>query len=515
MTAPVNSASTFYNNIGRSRSSSRSGGVVFKTRPRADSEAARSAMEAMVQARLDQITARLNNFNAQSHELHAQSQQLDKAFHDKAKRLYLVEDNLLRLQGKPGLSEEYLENGPRPRRLTNDLEELRMGVKTLRGKFQAAGSAVSAVGWWNKLKDVRDNWQPIDTPSSATNANTELLVTDKDIESVTQNRSLSRSTNTKDSHSLQHMFINPDSSSPSSVLDTTNQLASSPENSMEVAGHRTSGLRSPPLIPKGPLSGSSFLTKGFEDHSYLNSRPLSIIPDLEEPHVLLSLFPVVGNGVRTVNPSPLVKSSTIAIGSSSEQQDIVHDIDGEPQSRFSPTFTPSSRASPTFEVTKSIIQDEPNAKSDYEMKAQVQLQEPTVGDEDEVWQEVDNKSAPHQQETTKDEDQSRPEGWIQAFWRLFIRAEYLLLGTAVLGAMMPDNLFALCAGFLSAIMYGALIIHHRLTAPPGKEAPHPPAGHVTGQKKGISSTADSKVDATDRGRSYSSATSTSRRVKST
>ncbi|KAF9358650.1 hypothetical protein BGX26_001215 [Mortierella sp. AD094] len=542
MTAPVNSTSTFYNNIGRSRSSSRSGGVVYTTRPRADSEAARTAMEAMVQARLDRITERLNNFNSQSHELHVQTQQLAKVFHEKAKRLYLVEDHLLRLQGKPGLSEEYLENGSRPRRLTNDLEELRMGVKTLRRKFQAAGSVVATVGWWKQLKDVSDKWQPIDTPSSSATGSNTGSVRDSGIESSIQDRSPSNATSAWDGLTLQKIFTNPNSSSDmispnsssSSLLDATHLLASSPKDSLDDAGHRTSGLRSPPLTPKGPLSGSSLLSKGLEDRHFVKSRPLSIIPDLEEPHFLVSsLSPTSDDGVQEVNPSSSVASGAVAIGSSSEQQDFTHDIDGEPRSRILADFTPPTPASPTSEVTESIFQDEdaqervlaaalgePNAESDYEMaeKAQAQVQPlPDIKDEGEEIDEpthhkLEATTESHSRQETSKDDQSSPESWIQALWRLLVRAEYFLLGTAVLGAMMPDNLFALCAGFLSAIMYGILIIHHRLMAPPGKKAPQPPAiENLANQKKRLSSTKNSEARATGHNSSHSSASMKSRR----
>jgi hypothetical protein len=72
--------------------------------------------------------------------------------------------------------------------------------------------------------------------------------------------------------------------------------------------------------------------------------------------------------------------------------------------------------------------------------------------------------------------------WVQFLWKILIRLEYFLLGTAVLGAMMPESLLALCAGFLSAILYGALVVRHRILAAPESEAPQPPKGatRVTG-----------------------------------
>ncbi|KAF9174247.1 hypothetical protein BGX21_000757 [Mortierella sp. AD011] len=515
MTAPVSSSSSFYNNIGRSRSSSRSGGVVFTTRPRADSEAARTAMEAMVQARLDQITKRLNNFNSRSHELHARTQELDKVIHEKTKRLYVVEDHLLRLQGKPGLSEEYLQKGPRPRRLTNDLEELRMGVKTLRGKFQAAGSVVTTAGWLKQLKDANDKRQSIDTPSS-----------DNGIEGSFQDRSLSNATRTRGDLALQKIFTNPNSpsdlispnSSSSSLLDTTHVLTSSPKDPQ--------GLRSPPLTPKGPLLGSSLLSKGLEDRHSVKPRPLSIIPDLEEPHSLVSsLSPTSDDGVQEVKLSSSDASGAVAIGSSSEQQDFTHDIDGEPRSRILGDFTPPSPAPSTSEVTKldgdalAAALDEPSMRNDYEMTEKVQPLSDVKDNNEEVDKPTYIKSetftktteSHSQQETSKD-DQSSPDNWIQKLWRFLVRAEYFLLGTAVLGAMMPDNLFALCVGFLSAIMYGILVIHHRLTAKPGKEAPQPPTiENLVSQKKRLSSTRTTGARVTSHSPSHSSASMKSRR----
>ncbi|KAF9426366.1 hypothetical protein BGZ76_002792 [Entomortierella beljakovae] len=471
LTAPVHSNSfNQLNIVGRSRSSSRSGGVVFKTRPRADSEAARSAMEAMVQSRLDQITKRLSNFNAQSHELHEKTDQLAKVFHDKAKRLYLVEDHLLKLQGKPGLSEEFLEKGPRPRRLTNDLEELRMGVKTLRRKFQAAGSVVSTVGWWKQLKEARDQWQPIDAypPSTAPEPQDDYK------NDLAQDQSHSKESSTNQSLSLQTMFTRPDTigdvAQPDTFSTDTKQLVSSSKDE-EI---QTLGLRSPPLTPK---AGQSLLIKGLEERLYTRGRPLSIIPDLEEPHLLSSLL----------SPTEGMEQS--------EQQDVVNnDTDGEPQSRLKTKLTPPSPASPTSEATESIIssrnagleyaQHEPKTNNNDDEKAQVQNEQLVENRSISALQVQPNFNcepkldipAQEQQEIADGEEQHTSDNWVQALWRLLIRAEYIFLGTAVLGAMMPDNWVALCAGFFSALMYGVLLIHYRLTAPQGMEAPQPPTG---------------------------------------
>ncbi|KAF8962385.1 hypothetical protein BGZ46_001173 [Entomortierella lignicola] len=516
MTPPMAPKSPFHNNVGRtgrSRSSSRSGGVVFTTRPRADSEAARTAMEAMIQARLDQITKRLERFNSQSHELHAKTQQLDKVFHEKSKRLYMVEDHLLRLQGKPGLSESNPVIGRRPRRLTNDLDELSMGVKTLRRKFQIAGSTVATVGWRKQLKDVRDQWQPIDS---------EIV----DIENLNQNRTHLMASPIKNDGQISSkpIFINPNSSTSS--LDSIYHLANSALDSSEDAEHRSLGLRSPPITPKG----TSLLSKGLEERHFLKSRPLSIIPDLEEPQSYLASSPG-DDGVHETTSTPLVATGTFVKGLSSSfeqqqqqrRQNLVHSIAGEPRSLAD--FTPPSPSSPisaaaAAEVTTSTKwykdaaateSDEPKTKKYETVQAQVHLKEDRATQASTL-----STKSNDQQEALRDkeEDKSSSGGWIQALWRLLIRAEYVLLGTAVLGAMMPDNFIALIAGFLSAIMYGILIIHHRLTAPPGKEAPHPPTNEqleVT-RKKLLSEARNSNFGATTgRGLERSIASLTNRR----
>ncbi|KAF9106841.1 hypothetical protein BGX27_009015 [Mortierella sp. AM989] len=123
----------------------------------ADLTAEELALEAMLESRLEIISTRLNALKDASKQLYTETQDLYKVVEAKAKRMYIIEDNLLRLQGKPGLSNQYLVNGAQPRKNlgigNSELEEFKMGVKTLRRKFQAAGAVVSTVGWWRHLKE--------------------------------------------------------------------------------------------------------------------------------------------------------------------------------------------------------------------------------------------------------------------------------------------------------------------------------------------------------------------------
>ncbi|KAG0364672.1 hypothetical protein BC939DRAFT_461266 [Gamsiella multidivaricata] len=117
------------------------------------------AFEAMIESRLEHISSRLNALTQATQHLFSETQDLHNTFQAKAHRMYAIEDNLLRLQGKPGLSNLLLVNGAQPRRGnyksigSGEIEEIKMGVKTLRRKFQAAGNVVSTVGWWRHLKD--------------------------------------------------------------------------------------------------------------------------------------------------------------------------------------------------------------------------------------------------------------------------------------------------------------------------------------------------------------------------
>ncbi|KAF9201785.1 hypothetical protein BGZ49_008008 [Haplosporangium sp. Z 27] len=123
----------------------------------ADLTAEELAFEALLESRLEIISARINALRGSTKKLYTETQDLYKVVEAKAKRMYIIEDNLLRLQGKPGLSNQYLVNGSQPRKNlgidSSDIEQFKMGVKTLRRKFQAAGAVVSTVGWWRHLKE--------------------------------------------------------------------------------------------------------------------------------------------------------------------------------------------------------------------------------------------------------------------------------------------------------------------------------------------------------------------------
>ncbi|KAG0290006.1 hypothetical protein BGZ96_006504 [Linnemannia gamsii] len=304
----------------RSRSFSTSNGGVIP-RPRADSEASRLALEALIQKRLDRITQRLDEFNFESHELYARTETLAKSFHDNAKRLYKVEDHLLRVQGKPGLSDAYLENGgpPQRRRLTHDLEELRMGVKTLRKKFQVAGSVVSTVEWWKRLKDdegqqsatgggVGDDSNPAHTeddqslkdlavssspnsPSPLSASTSPNIVYGSRSSSSSSSPSFSRTVSRKEGQALQKIMTAPDATATiyDSPSTTTQDTVSSPDFLLPHGAAPAQGLRSPPLTPKGPPSLlGSFLQRGHLDDvlhipTNIKARPLSVIPDMDEP----------------------------------------------------------------------------------------------------------------------------------------------------------------------------------------------------------------------------------------
>ncbi|KAF9955272.1 hypothetical protein BGZ72_003895 [Mortierella alpina] len=122
-----------------------------------DVTAAELELEALLESRLEIIAARLQSLTPSTKLLHSEAQTSFKDMQAKYRRLQIIEDYLLRLQGKPGLSHLYTEPGAQPRRYvgigSSEIEEIKMGVKTLRRKFQAAGVAVSTVGWWRHLKD--------------------------------------------------------------------------------------------------------------------------------------------------------------------------------------------------------------------------------------------------------------------------------------------------------------------------------------------------------------------------
>ncbi|KAG9324026.1 hypothetical protein KVV02_003505 [Mortierella alpina] len=129
-----------------------------------DITAAELALEALLESRLEIIAARLQALTPSTKLLHSEAQTSFKDMQAKYRRLQIIEDYLLRLQGKPGLSHLYTDAGAQPRRHvgigSSEIEEIKMGVKTLRRKFQAAGVAVSTVGWWRHLKD-KDAASPV------------------------------------------------------------------------------------------------------------------------------------------------------------------------------------------------------------------------------------------------------------------------------------------------------------------------------------------------------------------
>ncbi|KAF9132742.1 hypothetical protein BGW39_011446 [Mortierella sp. 14UC] len=612
-----------HNIIGRSRSFS-TGGVV--PRSRADSEASRLALEALIQKRLDRITQRLDDFNFQSHELHTRTQALAKSFQDNAKRLYKVEDHLLRVQGKPGLSDAYIENaGPmQPRRLTHDLEELRMGVKTLRKKFQVAGSVVSTVDWWKRLKDggggeqenngantghaVVDDQTSLDdvvvsspSASSSVSASPASIVVSSSAgsKSSSSSSSFSRTVSRKEGQALQKIMTAPDATATvyTSPVSMTQDTLSSPEPLSLPHGAVAApaqGLRSPPLTPKGPPSLlSAYLAQRIPHDDYghttnIKARPLSVIQDLEEPLPRPLSLPTTAWSKDDNDNDNNHDNNTAPTASSLPALSLADDIrlekDGkadafsspavqssrqsnnnneEEQSRpvFLEIFTPPSHAGTT--TTPVIAADakedavvvsqssltEPNPEADFsgvENNAgceaeELQLHEEGLQEDNDTLaehvsaiKEIDSfvegvkdeeliardstsgltplreqqvadktisdaveeslnddlllpalpetrqaKDEPSAQEppstaTTIVEEQQQ-DTWIQALWKILIRLEYLLLGTAVLGAMMPDSLLALCAGFLSAVLYGALVIRHRILASPESEAPKRPS----------------------------------------
>ncbi|KAG0047713.1 hypothetical protein BGZ83_007284 [Gryganskiella cystojenkinii] len=118
------------------------------------------ALEALFESRLEAISTRLQALTQATQQLFADTMTLSNNLQPKYRRVYVIEDFMMRLQGKPGLSNQYLENGSQPRRSgvaipsfgQQEIDDIKMGVKTLRRKFQAAGVAVTTVGWWRHLK---------------------------------------------------------------------------------------------------------------------------------------------------------------------------------------------------------------------------------------------------------------------------------------------------------------------------------------------------------------------------
>ncbi|KAG0042152.1 hypothetical protein BGZ83_000834 [Gryganskiella cystojenkinii] len=561
-----------------------------RQRLRADSTAAREAMESAIQVRLDRIVARLDTFNVESAELYARTQALAKVITEKSKRLYRVEDHLLRIQGKPGLSENFIENDGTMsrRRLTNDLEELHMGVKTLRKKFQVAGSVVATVGWWRHLKDKKDQLQQQqqqqkqqqqDEQHHSVSSSSQGLYSPTSESPHSPVSPLGRSlSQKKEERSLQNIFIAHHDADADA--DKANSNRKSP---MPTAAQPFFGLRSPPLTPKGPLAGSSL--SSLQDHhphqhhsSHHKSRPLSIIPDLDESSMIAMgltspVMTAISNNTTTVMmadlpPSfPLIDDALLEkltlnngqTSSSTEETRGEEDesdrrteefVEGQPalvssssSTLVTPTFmemfsAPTASASEHENINN---RDNFSAEEGSQQQQPSSQQEHVEQDEDDEWEAVENEpesstgresnsiapddtataekhgdadeEPPLPQETSgslaeiditdsivlvkkgitimsqeqspipdnktedsanekveetnsveteqEQEQEQEQNGWVQTLWRFLIRAEYFFLGTAVLGAFMPENWWALCAGFISAVMYGLLVIRTR------------------------------------------------------
>ncbi|KAG0069600.1 hypothetical protein BGZ93_007292 [Podila epicladia] len=223
-----------------------------------DLTAAELALEALLESRLEILTARINKLHEDSHQLYTSTQALSSVFQAKFKRVYYVEDHLLRLQGKPGLSEQYLENGSQPSKGVNskDLENFKMGVKTLRRKFQAAGAVASTVGWWRHLKDkspskVNLTVVPpaptlIETHVKAAKETPPALIIETTLPVEPPSEALmSPNTKRKNTLALQQIFSSPP---PSSAKPLHQHYITSPSSER---ANPALGLYSPPLSPKG------------------------------------------------------------------------------------------------------------------------------------------------------------------------------------------------------------------------------------------------------------------------
>ncbi|KAF9904418.1 hypothetical protein EC991_002692 [Linnemannia zychae] len=135
-----------------------------------DLTAAELELEALLESRLEILTTRLRAFTQATQVLFADTQEVHQAFQAKARRMYIIEDNILRIQGKPGLPHLFTESGLQRRPTAggignNEIEDIKMGVKTLRRKFQAAGAVVSTVGWWRHLKEKEQAGKVVAVPA--------------------------------------------------------------------------------------------------------------------------------------------------------------------------------------------------------------------------------------------------------------------------------------------------------------------------------------------------------------
>ncbi|KAF9167182.1 hypothetical protein DFQ26_005459 [Actinomortierella ambigua] len=235
------------------------------------------ALEALLRDRVNSLTERLRVLTQQTKDVYDQTKTLANVFHEKQKRLYQIEDHLLRLQGKPGLSELYLENGSQPRRLTKELDDLRMGVKTLRRKFQAAGNVVATAGWWRHLHaDTDTTNNNNNNNSTSTSATSSDASDDKPLSPVLVASPVSLTPTTRQGRStisLQKIFTSPVSPTSTSFPWPHGSSASlvSPRDGTSRDPYLTSpaseranpslGLRSPPPTPK-TTSSTNPLFKG-------------------------------------------------------------------------------------------------------------------------------------------------------------------------------------------------------------------------------------------------------------
>ncbi|KAG0345010.1 hypothetical protein BG004_004025 [Podila humilis] len=237
--------------------------------------AAELELEALLESRLEIVTVRISKLHQNTQQLYTSTQALASVFQEKFKRVYYVEDHLLRLQGKPGLSQQYLENGSQPSRGidSKDLENFKMGVKTLRRKFQAAGAVASTVGWWRHLKEkggakvpatqVADSPASTDTTVTVPVAGLEAKPAKETPPALTVDTSLpenlpiqspmSPNTKKRTTLDLQKMFSSPPVSS-SKPLHQHYILSPSSERANPALG-----LYSPPLSPKAPTSRNSLI----------------------------------------------------------------------------------------------------------------------------------------------------------------------------------------------------------------------------------------------------------------
>ncbi|KAF9408744.1 hypothetical protein BGZ94_002209 [Podila epigama] len=518
------------------------------TRSRADSTAATLAMEAMIEERLGQLTRRLHAFNEQSFDLYARTQALAAEFQVKARRLYQVEDHLLKIQGKPGLSEHYLVNGPQPRRLTNDLEELRMGVKTLRKKFQVAGNVVSTVGWWTQLKEKG----MVKGENDASSLQEQTQEGTESRKPLTPMRKFTKKKK-QGPLALEKVFMEPARAEAAGAAagvglevipepSPSELLVSSPVQERSMLG---SGLCSPPPTPKvslplpDSLSSVGLLpdtevsvsvqqqeqqeqqapqqqqqqqqeqelqavteapaamlatTTTTSATTAISEAPLVSANDDDAPEQLssksLNALPSSHEEQQTVGhpePESSDREMEAELGSDRDRQQSGQDGEDKEQEHVTDVSKASNESTLSLGETSSDERRHSSlAEIDQEEVKEQTAVEASVSSESTTTTTTTTTTTSTSSTSASSDACTEEDTWVQQLWRFLARIEYIVLGTAVLGAMMPDNLYALCVGFLSAIMYAALLVHHRVTAPPGTEAPKPPTsirGHVRSQRR--------------------------------